>query len=132
MTVKSLSMKKYPNRLFTNIFFALAKVFWLGSLVSFLNCRGVSPKATELCPKPLLAVIEQPGAHPEKNKSSTLSKATGGQVVIRNATIWTASGPILKQTDLLLDGAKIAQIGKNLAAPAGAMVIDATGKHLTP
>jgi imidazolonepropionase-like amidohydrolase len=54
-------------------------------------------------------------------------------LLVKNATIWT-SGPAgkLEQADLLVRAGKIEQVGKNLAAPAGAVVIDATGKHLTP
>lgn len=54
-------------------------------------------------------------------------------LLVKNATIWT-SGPAgnLEQADLLVRAGKIEQVGKNIAAPAGAVVIDATGKHLTP
>ena len=54
-------------------------------------------------------------------------------VLVKNATIWT-EGPqgILKQADLLIERGKIARIGRNLKAPKGAQVIDATGKHVTP
>ena len=38
----------------------------------------------------------------------------------------------LENTDVLLQNGKIAQIGKNLSAPAGAQVIDATGKYVMP
>jgi len=54
-------------------------------------------------------------------------------VLIRNATVWTSAGAgILEQTDVLVRSGKIAQIGRNLAAPSGAIIIDATGRHLTP
>ena len=54
-------------------------------------------------------------------------------VLIQNATVWT-SGPqgILEGTDVLVKGGKIAAIGKKLAAPKGAVVVDATGKHMAP
>ncbi len=54
-------------------------------------------------------------------------------LLVKNATIWT-SGPagILESADLLVRAGKIEQVGKNLATPAGAVVIDATGKHVTP
>jgi imidazolonepropionase-like amidohydrolase len=60
----------------------------------------------------------------EKLKSET--------VLIKNATIWTneAAG-IAQNTDLLIQNGKISQVGKGLAAPAGARTIDGTGKHLT-
>jgi len=53
-------------------------------------------------------------------------------LLIRNATVWTNEKEgRLENTDVLVKGGKIAQIGKGLSA-AGAIVIDGTGKHLTP
>ncbi len=55
-----------------------------------------------------------------------------GTVLIINATVWTneAEG-ILTEADVLFSNGKIVQVGKDLVAPAGATVIDGTGKHLT-
>ncbi|MFQ5528460.1 MAG: amidohydrolase family protein [Thermoanaerobaculia bacterium] len=54
-------------------------------------------------------------------------------VVVRNATIWT-SGPEgkLEGADLLVKKGKVSAVGGDLTAPAGAVEIDATGKHVTP
>ena len=52
--------------------------------------------------------------------------------LIKNATILTVTKGKLEKTDLLLQNGKIAQIGKNLTAPTGATVIDATGKYVMP
>jgi len=54
-------------------------------------------------------------------------------LVVRNATVWTqgAQGK-LENADLLVQAGKIVKVGQKLAAPKGAMEIDATGKHLTP
>lgn len=54
-------------------------------------------------------------------------------VLVKNATIWT-SGPAgtIEQGDLLVEAGRITRVGPRLAAPAGAIVIDATGKHVTP
>lgn len=53
-------------------------------------------------------------------------------ILVRNATVWTNEQQgKLENTDVLLRAGKIAQVGKDL--PAGnALVIDGTGKHLTP
>lgn len=52
--------------------------------------------------------------------------------LVKNATVWTnEKDGILPNTDVLVSDGKIRQIGKNLSAPAGATVIDGTGKHLT-
>ncbi|MGH2567765.1 MAG: amidohydrolase family protein, partial [Bacteroidota bacterium] len=54
-------------------------------------------------------------------------------LLVKNATIWT-QGPQgkLTATDMLVIRGKIARIGKNLEAPKDAVIIDATGKHVTP
>jgi imidazolonepropionase-like amidohydrolase len=54
-------------------------------------------------------------------------------VLLRNATVWTVGAAgTLPRADVLVRAGKIAAVGPNLTAPAGAVVIDATGKHLTP
>jgi len=58
--------------------------------------------------------------------------AKAGPTLIKNATVLTVTKGKLENTDLLLRDGKIAQIGKNLTAPAGAQVIDATGKYVMP
>jgi len=54
-------------------------------------------------------------------------------VVVRGATVWT-QGPagIMENADLLVVNGRIAAVGKNLAAPAGAVEVDGRGKHVTP
>lgn len=54
-------------------------------------------------------------------------------VVVKNATIWT-SGPqgVLHEADMIVEKGKIIQFGKNLPLPKDAVVIDGTGKHVTP
>ena len=52
--------------------------------------------------------------------------------MFKNATVWTSEKEgILQNTDVLIENGKIKAIGKNLSS-AGAKVIDATGKHLSP
>ncbi|MEO1050682.1 MAG: amidohydrolase family protein [Bacteroidota bacterium] len=52
-------------------------------------------------------------------------------ILFRNATVWTGEDDgVLENTDVLLRGGKIVQIGKNISA-SGAKVINASGKHLT-
>jgi imidazolonepropionase-like amidohydrolase len=54
-------------------------------------------------------------------------------VVVRGATVWT-EGPagILENADVVAVNGKITAVGKGLAAPAGALEIDAHGKHVSP
>jgi imidazolonepropionase-like amidohydrolase len=74
--------------------------------------------------------------------SALLAQAAGAQAVkqqaaaapilVKNATVMTVTRGTLANTDILLQNGKIAQIGKNLAAPAGATTIDGTGKFVIP
>ena len=54
------------------------------------------------------------------------------QTLLRGATVMTATGKIYARGDLLVAGDKIVAVGEELAAPAGATVVDLTGKTLTP
>ncbi|TDB64643.1 amidohydrolase family protein [Arundinibacter roseus] len=60
------------------------------------------------------------------------TKPVSETILIKNATVWTneAEG-IVQNTDVLVQNGKISKLGKSLAAPGGARVIDGTGKHLT-
>ncbi len=54
-------------------------------------------------------------------------------ILLKNATIWTsAAAGNLEASDMLVVDGKIRAIGKNLKAPEQSLVIDATGKHLSP
>ena len=57
---------------------------------------------------------------------------TRNEVLIKNATVLTASHGTLENTDILIRGGKIEKIGKGLSAGAGAKIIDATGKFVSP
>jgi len=52
--------------------------------------------------------------------------------LIRNATILTITKGTIENGSVLIRGAKIAAVGKDIAAPAGARVIDGTGKFVMP
>ena len=54
-------------------------------------------------------------------------------VLIRNATIWTATDAgVLENSDILIENGEISAIGEALRAPRGAIEIDAEGRHVTP
>jgi imidazolonepropionase-like amidohydrolase len=53
-------------------------------------------------------------------------------VLIRHATVLTGTGERLDDADLVMSDGRIVAVGKNLETPAGATVIDATGKWVTP
>jgi imidazolonepropionase-like amidohydrolase len=59
-------------------------------------------------------------------------RAQGGAILVRGGTIHTAAGaPITNGSVLIRDG-KIVAVGTNVSAPAGARIIDATGKTVIP
>ncbi|NNE65681.1 MAG: amidohydrolase family protein [Pyrinomonadaceae bacterium] len=60
-----------------------------------------------------------------------VAQRTSGDVLIRNATVMTASSGTKTNTDVLISNGKIARIGKNLKA-GNAKEIDATGKYVIP
>ncbi len=60
-------------------------------------------------------------------------KPVAATFLIQNATVWTnEKDGILPETDVLIAAGKIEKIGKKLAAPPGATVVNGTGFHLTP
>ena len=54
------------------------------------------------------------------------------QTLLRGATVMTAAGQTYARADLLVEGSKITAVGVDLPAPAGATIIDLSGKTLTP
>ena len=61
-----------------------------------------------------------------------LGQSKGGDILIKNATVMTATRGTLDGTDVLVQNGKITRIGKNLSAPSGVKTIDATGRFVTP
>lgn len=52
--------------------------------------------------------------------------------VIRNVNILTAAGPLIRNGAILMQNGKISAVGATVNAPADAIVIDGTGKYVTP
>ena len=55
-----------------------------------------------------------------------------GNLLIKGGTVLTITKGTLENTDVLVTNGKIAQVGKNIAAPAGHTVIDASGMFVMP
>ncbi|HKG93029.1 MAG TPA: amidohydrolase, partial [Gemmatimonadaceae bacterium] len=73
--------------------------------------------------------LSQPNADPFP---STYRPFPSRTTVIRNATILTAAGPRIVNGAVLLRDGKIAAVGASVDAPSDAVVIDGTGKFVTP
>ncbi|HZE09320.1 MAG TPA: amidohydrolase [Gemmatimonadaceae bacterium] len=52
--------------------------------------------------------------------------------VIRNVNILTAAGPMIRNGAILMQNGKIVAVGATVNSPADAVVIDGTGKYVTP
>ena len=61
----------------------------------------------------------------------SVTQAASAQQIFRNARVFDGTR-VLERQDVLVENGKIARMGRGLRAPAGARVIDATGKTLLP
>ena len=64
--------------------------------------------------------------------SSTYQAAPSPVTVIRNATVLTGTGARIDGGDVLIEDGRIKAVGSALAAPDGAVVVDANGRWVTP
>jgi len=99
--------------------------------------RGTRTEAFEGATRGTVAkkvpVIDLPFVRPMMEFGRASAPEQPAVVLVKNATVWS-QGPQgrLENADLLVRAGKVAQVGKGLTAPRGAVVIDATGKHVTP
>ena len=64
--------------------------------------------------------------------ASTYAPPAAPPTLIRNATVLTGNGERIDGGDVLMVDGRIAAVGRSLALPAGATVVDATGRWVTP
>lgn len=64
--------------------------------------------------------------------STIIAQVKEGSVLVRNGTLLTVTNGTLQNTDMLVRNGVIRRIGKNLSAPSGVPVVDATGKFVMP
>lgn len=62
----------------------------------------------------------------------TVASSGAQTILIRNATVMTVTKGTIQNGSVLIENGKVAAIGKEVAAPADATVVDASGKYLTP
>lgn len=53
-------------------------------------------------------------------------------ILIRDATVHIGNGTVIENGDVLFDDGKIVSVGAEVPAPANAMIVDGTGKHVYP
>ena len=73
-----------------------------------------------------------PRPYPADPFPSTYRPAPSTDVLIRGAVVLDGLGHRFDDEDLLLQNGKVVALGKRLVAPAGAQVIDAQGRWVTP
>lgn len=109
------------------------------ALLAAVACRSAPASRPATTPEPATAeqgadstfrgALSEPNADPFP---STYQPFPSRPTVIRNATILTAAGPVIRNGSILLQDGKIVAVGPTVNAPADAVVIDGTGKWVTP
>jgi imidazolonepropionase-like amidohydrolase len=77
-------------------------------------------------------VTPEPGSGERPQYPSTYRRHPNPPVLIRNATILTATGQEIANGSIAFQDGRIVAVGTQVAAPAGAVVVDGTGKFVTP
>ena len=96
------------------------------------NRTAPAPDAAKPAEKKLEPLLAKADVYPAGAYGRAGIPEQPKNVLVKNATVWT-SGPAgtIENADLLIESGKIVKVGKGLTAPAGAVVIDATGKHVS-
>jgi len=97
----------------------------LAVAVLVLACRPRAPAAAPALASSAPAAAAAATAQPSK-------EPVAGVILLRGARVMTATGEIFARADLVVEGETITAIGPELAAPAGAAIVDLRGKTLTP
>ena len=84
--------------------------------------RPAAPPSPQAAPAPR-APVPFPSTYRPFPSTATL---------IRGGTVMTAAGQVIPNGQVLMVDGKIAAVGATVQAPAGATVVDATGKYVTP
>jgi imidazolonepropionase-like amidohydrolase len=92
--------------------------------VATAGCAG-RRQADAPAPRPVSPEARLPYA-------STYERRAHRPVLIRNATVLTAAGPELAGASVLFADGRIVAVGADVAPPDGAVIVDGTGKFITP
>jgi imidazolonepropionase-like amidohydrolase len=93
------------------------------------SAAAVPTRDTTAAAQPGDGALSIPGADPFPSTYRAFPSRT---TLIRNATVMTAAGPTLRGASVLLRDGHIVAVGANVQAPADAVVVDGTGKFVTP
>lgn len=104
------------------------KLVWLAAALSLAGCTQTPPRSASA--KAHDARVVEPWT--TDPFPSTYHAYPGVPTLITNVTIYDGEGGRIDGGQILLADGKVAALGKNVSAPAGATVIDGAGKWVTP
>ena len=101
------------------------------ALVSTAGCATATVAANgPEAPAHMAGLVTEPDADPFP---STYAAPPAPPTLIRNARLLTAAGPLIENGSILIEEGRITAVGStDVPAPAGAVVIDAGGRYVTP
>jgi imidazolonepropionase-like amidohydrolase len=105
------------------------RLTWILALPLAAACASASARPAVQAPAPAAAdtTSAQRPQYP-----STYRRHQNPPVLIRNATIMTATGQEIAGGSILFRDGRIVSVGATVEAPADAVVVDGTGKYVTP
>jgi imidazolonepropionase-like amidohydrolase len=94
--------------------------------------RRTQPATGTQAPTTPATATTTTGSQTSTTQIMSLPTHGSGDLLIRNATVMTATHGTLANADILVKNGKIAEVGTNLRAGSNARVVDATGRFVTP
>ena len=106
----------------------------LVALAACASARAGQAPTTSTAPAPAAssAKAQEVSSVDRPQYPSTYQRHPNPPVVIRNATIMTATGQEIQGGSILFRDGRIVSVGTSVDAPADAVVVDGTGKWVTP
>jgi imidazolonepropionase-like amidohydrolase len=109
----------------------------LAALAALAACRPMpgSQGPTPVSGKDSTVAPNGPGSTSLPNADpfpSTYVRVPSAPLVIKNVNILTAAGPMIRNGAVSVADGKIVAVGQTVETPTGAVVIDGTGKYVTP
>ena len=107
-----------------------ARKIWLAavSAAGFAACAAQPPAPIA----PAAAAEAAPASRTLPYPSTYQAPPQGAPILIRGATVLTGTGTRIEGGDVLIENGRIAAVGPALTLPAGALLIDAKGRWVTP
>lgn len=105
---------------------------WILLLPLLASCARASARPAAQAPAPAPAAAAETTSAQRPQYPSTYRRHPNPPVLIRNATIMTAAGAEIPGGSILLRDGRIVSVGTTVEAPADAVVVDGTGKYVTP